>query len=185
MKGILISIGLLATLLFFNINSQAQDTAKVEGNKQKIDELNSRLDKLLSGNETGEKDSLSIKLDEVLVIVKELQREMNNLKGEVDELISGKFRYDIEPKSASTTLNSESYYVVVAARGNEERIQKALITMQKDAPLMIVQNSKGTWYHLIHKQAYSMAEARQMAEKEKQNGITDAWWVTGRKLSLD
>ena len=181
MKGILISIGLLVTLLFFNINAQAQDTAKVEGNKQKIDELNSRLDKLLSGNETGE-DSLSIKLDEVLVIVKELQREMNNLKGEVDELKSGKLRYDIEPKSGSTSLNSESYYVVVAARGNEERIQKALITMQKEAPLMIVQNSRESWYHLIHKQAYNMAEARQTAEKEKQNGISDAWWVSGKKL---
>jgi hypothetical protein len=184
MKGILTSISLLATLLLFNTHAQAQDTARVSGNKEKIKELNNRLDNLLKGNE-GKKDSLSIKVDEVLVIVKELQIEMNKLKGEVEELKSAKLRYDIEPKEATTSLSSGAYYVVVAARGNKERIQKALIKMQKEAPLMIVQNSRGTWFHLIHKKAYSMSEARQMAEKEKQNGIADAWWVTGRKLSLD
>tara|TARA_B100001109_G_scaffold255893_1_gene262585 strand:- start:860 stop:1399 length:540 start_codon:yes stop_codon:yes gene_type:complete len=177
MKGVVLSL-----FLAFSLSLFSQDSAKVVGNNEKIKELNNRLDQLLLGNEQP-RDSLAIKLDTMLMLIKELRQEMTTIKQEFEEIKKGKVKYEIEPQTTKA-LESDSFYVVVAARGNLRKAQEALLHYQKNYPLMIVQNDRGTWFHLVHKQSYSQNEVGKMVARERMNGIKDAWWISGEKLKM-
>lgn len=177
MKGVVLSL-----FLAFSMSLFSQDSAKVEGNNQKIKELNSRLDQLLLGKEQP-RDSLAIKLDTMLMLIKELRQEMKTIKQEFAKIKKGEVKYEIEPQSTSV-LERGSFYVVVAARGNLRKAQEALLQYQKSYPLMIVQNERETWFHLVHKQSYSQNEVGNMVARERMNGIKDAWWISGEKLKM-
>lgn len=164
---------LLSTLLF------GQDTTIVKGNNSKIDELNSRLEKLLK--ETEPTDSITIQIGELRQLIDGLRYELDQLKVDVKDIKEGK--YNTTP-SLDSKLNDEDYYVVVAARGNLQNAQRALPRYQRGEKLLIVQNARGTWYHLIHEKAYTMEEAQRVTARVRGDGISDAWWVTGKKLKM-
>ena len=80
MKGVVLSL-----FLAFSLSLFSQDSEKVAGNNEKIKELNNRLDQLLLGNEQP-RDSLAIKLDTMLMLIKELRQEMTTIKQEFEEI---------------------------------------------------------------------------------------------------
>jgi hypothetical protein len=79
-------------------------------------------------------------------------------------------------------LENGEYYVVVASERTKARADKYLARYELTQKLRVVQNSKGSWYHVIIDRALNIRTAIETTENVRQKDVKDAWWVTGRKL---
>ena len=162
------------------------DTAQINQTKDKINELNQRLDKLYKSSQTIERDSVQYKLDMLFEEVKAIKSSMAELK-ETVEILSGEATKDSSMKELEdkiSDIQKGKYYVVLASERDMERIKMVKKNMSNQQ-LLLVQNKKGSWYHLVLDKEIPMREAIQQTLNERQNGVKDAWWVSAKKLKLD
>lgn len=175
---------LIIILSFLSVSSvfAQSDSVKVDQNKNKIGELNQRLDNLLESSKTIDGDSVQYKLDLLFKEIKGIKTSLTELKESVEELNETKAIQVAEEKIAD--IESGKYYMVLASRRDLGRINRAKKAMDS-RDLMVVQNSKETWYHLVSTRAMSMSDAILKTAAERKNGVQDAWWVTAKKLKVN
>ena len=178
-------IGLL--LVCFSLTALAQTEEKVQQNDKKINELNQRLDNLLGSSKSISGDSVEFKLDLLFREIQGLKTEMNSIKTSVEGIkTNGVPNYN---KAGLNQLNSKiqdiengEYYVVLASERSKERAERFVARFQNTQKIKVVQNLRGTWFHVVVDQPQDMRSAITTTNAIRQKDIKDAWWVTGRKL---
>ena len=166
----------------------SQTEKKVEKNDEKINELNKRLDNLLGSSKTISGDSVEYKLDLLFKEIHSLKTEINSIKASVEEIKTN----DGAPnsnKSGLDQLNSKiqdiengEYYIVLASGRFKETVDRFVTRFQNTQKIKVVQNLKGTWYHVVVDQPQDMRSAIITTNAIRKKDIKDARWVTGRKL---
>lgn len=159
-----------------------QTEKKVEKNDQKIDELNKRLDNLIGGSKSIKGDSIEFKLDLLMREIAEIKTEMNEIKKSVDFLKSGEQTKLNSINSRVQEIENGEYYVVVASAVDEQRANNLERVYNKNHSVTVVRNTRGSWYHVILSNPFSMKNAIKETTKMKQGQFKDAWWVSGKKL---
>lgn len=174
---------LVVSLLSFNSLIAQNDSVSVDKNKSKIGELNQRLDKLLEDSKTIDGESVEEKLTILFEEIKSIKSSLTELKESVGQL-SDELNNVKSLEDKITDIESGKYYVVLASRRDEGRVKQAQREfLNRD--LLLVQNSIGTWHHLVVNKAMSMKEAIKYTAEERKSGVKDAWWVTAKKLKVD
>ena len=79
-------------------------------------------------------------------------------------------------------IEAGEYYVVLASRKSKERAESYVARYEHTQKLRVVQNMKGSWFHVIIDQAQDMRSAIETASAIREKDVKDAWWVTGKKL---
>lgn len=171
---------LTLSLILFSFLAFAQTEETQEGkNQEKINQLNQRLDKLLEESKGDKEGSIDLKLDRLFTEIRELKKEVEALNRSFEKLQSGE-----GGELSKKPMEQDEYYVVIASRRDRERAGRALeaYSAAKKAALKMVQNQRGSWYHIILDQPFSLAEASKRSTAYRKSGIHDCWWVTGKKL---
>lgn len=162
------------------------DTAQVDRNKNKIGQLNQRLDKLLEDAKTIDADSVQYKLDQLFQEVQSIKENLTELResvGALNEEVNFK-KSGTEVEDKITELQTGKYYMVLASKRDLVQLEMVKNKMS-DRNLLVVRNSRDTWYHLVLNEAMSMREAIEQTTAERKTGVEDAWWVTAKKIKLD
>ncbi len=183
MKNVIIALGFL--LLTGQLSAQS-DSGEVTQNKTKINELNDRLDRLIKTTGEVPKDSLEIKIDWLLHEMQVVKSEMKVLKSTVDEvaednktILSQIENNQIDAKD----LTEGMYYVVIGSRRDQKRAEELTLELAKSKDVQLVMNSRGTWNHVILKQAFTLEEAiKSVKDLRTTNSFKDAWWTTSMRL---
>ncbi|MAC95794.1 MAG: hypothetical protein CMC96_09850 [Flavobacteriales bacterium] len=174
---IVISLISISTLL------AQDDSSKVNQNKEKIGELNQRLDKLLEGSKTIDGDSVEQKLRMLFEEIKSIKSSLTELKESVGQL-SEELNDVKSLEEKITTIEHGKYYLVLASIRDKSRAAQVKSQL-KHKDVLLVQNSLGTWYHLVLSQPMSMKDAILRTAEERKSGVKDAWWVTAKKLKVN
>jgi hypothetical protein len=174
-------------LLCISIVGFAQQEKKVEKNDQKIDELNKRLDNLVGSSKTITGDSIEFKIDLLFQEIRSIKTEIQSMRQTVEDIkaigVSNSNTTKLDKlNSKLDDLENGEYYVVVASERTKARADKYLARYELTQKLRVVQNSKGSWYHVIIDRALNIRTAIETTENVRQKDVKDAWWVTGRKL---
>lgn len=175
------------TLICFSIVGFAQADKKVEKNDEKIDELNVRLDNLLGTSKSISGDSVEYKLDILFQEIQSMKSEMKSIRKSVEEIKTpgvqntnnaglDKFNSKIQD------IESGEYYVVLASERSKARAESKMKQLSNTGKIQVVQNIKGTWFHVILENSFNMRSAIQKTTDVKKEKVKDAWWVTGKKL---
>jgi hypothetical protein len=168
-----------------NLSAQ-NDSLRVASNDKKINELNGRLDNLLQGSKNIGEDSISYKIDKLMQEVSSLKSELKNLQVSVNEIKAT----DAEKKKLAeltdkvNEIESGQYYIVIGSERNSKRAELMQRKLSQEHPVKVVQNSRGSWYHIVLDKPYSMPEAIKQTAFIRGKSVSDAWWVTGRKLAV-
>lgn len=177
------------TLLCFSLAGFAQTEENVEKNDQKINELNKRLDNLLGTPKSISGDSVEFKLDLLFKEIQSLRAEMQSLFNSIDDIKANVVTSSTSNQSNLDKMNAKfeeieagEYYVVLASRKSKERAESYVARYEHTQKLKIVQNMKGSWFHVIIDQAQDMRSAIETASAIREKDVKDAWWVTGKKL---
>lgn len=174
-------------LICFSFAGFAQTEKKVQKNDEKIDELNQRLDNLIGSSKEISGDSVEFKLDMLFREIQNLKTEMSSIRESVDEIkqngvtssnASGlnKFNSKIE------NIENGQYYVVIASERTKSRAEAVLKKLTDSKNFQVVQNAKGSWYHVIVAESFDMRSAIKRTFEIRKTNVKDAWWVIGRKL---
>lgn len=174
-------------LLCISIVGFAQQEKKVEKNDQKIDELNKRLDNLVGSSKTITGDSIEFKIDLLFQEIRSIKTEMQSMRQTVEDIKANGVSTSNTTKlnkinSKLDDLENGEYYVVLASERTKARADKYLARYEQTQKLRVVQNSKGSWYHVIIDTAQNMRTAIETTENVRQKDVKDAWWVNGKKL---
>ena len=174
-------------LLCFSLAGFAQTEENVEKNDQKINELNKRLDNLLGSSKSISGDSVEFKLDLLFKEIQTIKSEMQSLFNSIDDIkangvaASGQAKLD-KMNAKFEEIEAGEYYVVLASRKSKERAESYVARYEHTQKLRVVQNMKGSWFHVIIDQAQDMRSAIETASSIREKDVKDAWWVTGKKL---
>ena len=114
---IVISLISISTLL------AQDDSSKVNQNKEKIGELNQRLDKLLEGSKTIDGDSVEQKLRMLFEEIKSIKSSLTELKESVGQL-SEELNDVKSLEEKITTIEHGKYYLVLASIRDKSRAAK-------------------------------------------------------------
>ena len=168
-------------LLFvlFSVNAYGQE---VEQNDKKITELNKRLDNLLGNSKTISGDSVEYKLDRLFLEIKTIKNNLQSLQESIEVLKTN----GVQIKALKTKLSdveSGKYYIVLASERSIRRAE--LMLKKKGSPYTakIVKNVKGTWYHVILEESFSMRSVIQTIIDIQKKDVKDVWFVNGKKLT--
>lgn len=191
-----IKLPLVSLLLFCSFASFAQkDSLVVNRNKDKIDQLNQRLDRLLSEEPEGDekKDSTVYKIDFLFKEIREIKVELNELKSAVKELrkvdvatqkneqLTDKLSNQLAVNSSSAVADDLYYIVILSDRTEEGAIQKREL-ISTDLGVKLIQNEKKTWFHWVLEKTFSIDEVGNQTQKYRDLGYQDAWWTIANKL---
>jgi hypothetical protein len=83
----------------------------------------------------------------------------------------------------NSNILDDGYYVVIAARWDKKLAISAYKRMSKTRDVMLVKSASNTWYHVVLNKVYSSKKAADKAAEVRNEGIKDAWWTTGKKLT--
>jgi hypothetical protein len=174
-------------LLCFSLAGFAQTEENVEKNDLKINELNERLDNLLGSSKSISGDSVNYKLDLLFKEIQSLKTEMQSLLNSVDEIKANGIPNSSQAKidkinSKIEEIEIGEYYVVLASERLKERAERYLARYEHTQKLRVVQNVKGSWFHVIIDQPQDMRSAIETSNALRAKDVKDAWWVTGKKL---
>lgn len=178
-------VALVTTALFLTLSGSAQDAEKVNENNTKINELNERLDNLLGTNKPSEADSSNIKLNLIMTDLKQIKEELSKLKVSVNEIQAGSSNPKLKEESITNNtfnLDTAGYYVVLISDRTIEGAQKKFQKVSTKEEILLIQNNRQSWYHVVVKKPVTLTQAGQVTQKFRINGFADAWWTTGRKL---
>ncbi len=180
---------LLCILLFtssFNCLFAQSDSGELIQNKAKINELNERLDKLIKSTGEIPKDSLELKIDWLIQEMKVVKSDIsafkttfNTVSNENKQILDELKNNVIDAKD----LITDKFYVVIGSRRDESRARELTKKLAVNHPVQLVMNSKGTWHHVILKEAFTQEEAIQMANALRmESRFKDAWWTASKRL---
>jgi hypothetical protein len=183
MKKLVTALFILITQLGFSQN----DTSIVDKNKDKIYQLNNRLDRLLNGDIEEDFDSTNYKLDYIFQEIRKIKVELTDIKESLHEV---KTIGESALKSGNTAMagknfqgvSAGSYYVVLASNRSKERAEKALKRLSGSHKVRLVKNSKETWFHIILESELTEKQAGLTTAEYRKKEFSDAWWTTGKKL---
>ena len=174
-------------ILCFSFVGFAQTEKKVEKNDHKIDELNQRLDNLIGGSKAISGDSVTYKLDILFNEIQSLKSDMKAVRESLDEIKTSGVPVKNNSKldnmaSKIKDIESGEYYIILDSERDATRAENSKNKFEKTHTVKVVQNTKGTWYHVVLSKSQSMRSAIQTTNELRLKEIKDAWWVTGRKL---
>lgn len=173
--------------LFSQVGFAQNETKVVDQNRTKIDQLNERLDRLLNGDSSGEVDSTNYKLDYIFQEIRNIKSELNAIKTSVDELKTierSTERAEVAANglAVNSTISDADYFVVLASGRTLKEAELKLRRIKDSKNSMIIENDRGSWFHIVLKQPLDIKEAGKVAKQYRHKGFTDAWWTTGKKL---
>jgi prefoldin subunit 5 len=183
MKNVIAALFILIAQLGFS----QKDTSTVGKNKNKIDQLNERLDRLLKGGSSEEVDSTNYKLDYIFQEIKNIKSEISEMKQSIEE-IKTIDRSVLNAENAVVAIkdaqgvSAGAYYVVLASNRSKERAEKALKRLSGSHKVRLVKNSKETWFHIILESELTEKQAGLTTAEYRKKEFSDAWWTTGKKL---
>jgi len=162
------------------------DSGEVIQNKSKINELNERLDKLIKTTSEIPKDSLELKIDWLIQEMKVVKSDISTLKTTVNTVSNENKQILDELKNNvidAKDLIADKFYVVIGSRRDELKAQELTKKLAVDHSVQLVMNSKGTWHHVILKDAFTQEEAIQKVNALRmKSSFKDAWWTVSKRL---
>ena len=183
------TISTIVFLFIVQLCTAQKDSSTVNNNQTKIEELKERLENLSVKKESEPFDSTAYKIDYMFQEFKKLRLEVNQLNESIQKCNTAKVPIQIETNNSKLIANKnsidvEAFYVVLNSdrtlEGADEKLSK---TKEYDAyNIIIVENARKTWYHLVLKERLSKAQAQKNTYSFRKKGFSDAWWTASKNL---
>jgi hypothetical protein len=183
------TISTLAFLIIAQLCFAQKDSSVINNNQTKINELKERLIGLTEQKEKKTFDSSAYKINYMFQEFKKLRLEVNKLNESIKKQNAAKDAIHLTANDGKLTTNKtsidiEAFYIIVDSERTLERADKKLSTTKNYEVynIIIIENARRTWYHLVLKEKLTIKQAKKNTNSFRKNGITDAWWTSGKNL---